>query len=137
MSRARLRLIGWLGLVAFLVANPHTSTAIAACFAPPRQSPAVQLEPAGARRCCKHCANKARSRTPAPAKDRPSCPCCPKGPACPLPGGCAQCNVAKVPCPAPPAFHLAAVSLSGEGPSEAPPLYDPPFSGRLSRPPKA
>jgi hypothetical protein len=135
--------MGWLGLAAFLVANLPTTVALAACFAP--AVPECHAKPpvtVAASTCCKHCAKKAlaRSRVASAAAVRPPCPAshpgCPECPFCPVPGGCALCNLTKVPCLAPPLLFLVAEPLLAETPFETTPLYTPPFCGRLTPPPK-
>ena len=73
----------------------------------------------------------------------PDCPACPRpeddrpDPSCPCPGGCAFCCVAKVPC-SPPAVAPAIITLYVDAEvDEAMPVYDPPFSGPPTRPPRS
>ncbi len=141
VSRAWLRLIGWLGLVALLGPHLPATVALVACctggvpdrHAEPRTSGTV------AATGCKHCAKKALARArAAPASAlRPACPgsrpCCPL---CPVPGGCALCNLTKVPCLVPPLVFPAADPLLGGTTCDPAPLYASPFCGRLTPPPK-
>jgi hypothetical protein len=127
MRRKWLRLVVCLALAAFLVGNTHAVTMLAAHMLSPH--------PAGHHHDETH-----------PDQDDlcspccPDCPDCPKdsdGSKCPCPGGCALCNVAKVPHRTP-AICLPCVSACFE--SRLPCLsliYTAPFSGRLSRPPRA
>jgi hypothetical protein len=146
MPRKWLRLIAWVSLAAFLATNTYAGTAAAVHLTPsaPRTNPATVPAPAAddeVTPCCKHCAKKARDAYPParaePAPDPcPDGPCCPKGPCCPCPGGCALCNVVKVPCLAPSVPFLFAAPCLGDRPGEAAPLYTSPFHERLTRPPK-
>jgi len=68
--------------------------------------------------------------TPSTQHDRPDFP------ACPCPGGCAYCNVAKVPCPLPAAAVSQWTECAGPSRAEAPSPYFPPCSGTLLRPPR-
>lgn len=139
MPHKRLRQIVWVSLVAFLAADPHVVTAVTACLPPAIRHPAGTAKTAAL--CCERCAAKARSaggHTPQSATGCcPSRTSCPKCPACPIPGGCALCNVGKVPCLPPVVAGPTRVSVVVFVSSEAAPFYSPPFSGRLRRPPKA
>lgn len=68
------------------------------------------------------------------------CPCCPKGPCepkCPIPGGCANCNNAKVPCHVSARGIIYTVACLDAGVPEPTILYTPPSAGRLIRPPRS
>jgi hypothetical protein len=68
--------------------------------------------------------------TPCPDDDAPSYPC-------QCPGGCPMCNVAKVlslPAQAP---LPEVAACQDDGIDEAPPLYESPFRGTLTPPPRA
>lgn len=122
------------------------------------QTPDEEQKPAP---CCKHCNAKKTTQqqetsenvqtthepvqeapTPCQDSDDPrdeSCPCCPKGPGgnpCHLPGGCAYCNVAKIPCVVEPSASLEGCVCLGEACCELPILYISPSGGSLIRPPK-
>jgi hypothetical protein len=108
---------------------------------------------------CPHCAKRlkakaarvakqqqhAQSDTQQPAPDgKPvcascdeACPCCPKTPACPCPGGCALCSVAKVPCLVADAPMPSSSVCVGDFLVEEAFSYLSPFSGGLIRPPRA
>jgi hypothetical protein len=68
--------------------------------------------------------------SPAPDDDAPSCPC-------QCPGGCVMCSIAKV--PGLPALAPLPDVATGhdDGIHEVPPLYEPPFRGTLTPPPRA
>lgn len=70
----------------------------------------------------------------------PGCPCCPKepcGPKCPIPGGCATCNIAKIPCHVPARRITCTVACLDAGVPEPTSLYTPPSAGCLIRPPRS
>lgn len=156
MSRCWLRLFAWVGLVAFVVADPHAVAAVAPLVSPTAPCRcaaggwAAQAGPSSDRpdddqscRYCRRCAKKAEGggKTPGAKAGRPSgcpsCPGCPKGPACPLPGGCHYCNAAKVPCLlALVAWPDVSAPVTDASPEVAP-FYASPSQGRLRRPPKS
>jgi hypothetical protein len=150
MSRKWLRLLACVSLVAFVAANTHAGAAFAACLTAPARhgSPAghARTKPAP-RSCCNCSGHKARvaaepseavnghGRTP--CEPCPGCPKGPCGPKCPCPGGCALCNPAKVPCLAEAAGPACEAPCLGASPAEHTSSYTPPFSGTLTRPPRA
>lgn len=153
MSRAWLRLIAWVSLAAFTVANPGAAAAISEHLrpdaarpdAPPEERAACPVSTTTATAKCQHCVKKAKPATPAepgPALQQKQCPCgpscpgCPEGPSCPVPGGCALCNLTKVPCLPPAPSGAAPAGIAVYAPAEAAPLYTSPFLRGLSRPPK-
>lgn len=111
---------------------------------------------------CKHCAEQQAKKaeqtssnsppeekpsepSPAPCQDSDdpcddSCPCCPTAPGgkpCHIPGGCAYCSVAKIPCLAEMPLCHDADACFGEARSDLPVFYTPPSCGGLIRPPKS
>lgn len=140
-----LRLVACVSLGAFLAANAYAGMASAAHFrltSPPTDTTCPKpddeqhalADDCDCESCCHH------AETPRSREHAPCCPDCPKGPCspeCPCPGGCALCSIAKVPC------LLASPCFSSRGPcledslTEAPSAYAPPFSGTLTRPPRA
>ena len=143
------RLVACLGLVAFVAANTHAAVAVAAALSPaelrlPSKSAPAKKSAASRHTSCRHCGKSgaakdaaAVGRGDAPCTDRPNCPDCPHGPSCPCPGGCAACNVAKVPCfSTAPSLALEDACL-GASPEAPPSFYSPPSAGRLIRPPRA
>ena len=141
MPRRWSHLIALVSLVAFLAANTHASLALGA-----NRSAHTHSAESGIH-CC-HCgeATEIESDDAAEGCESPhyspstpcesNCPECPKGPCCPCPGGCAACNVAKVPCFFPSLGFGVAVACLGDCHQESPPLYTPPLAGRLVRPPR-
>ncbi len=131
MRRKWLRLIAWISLGTFLANTPAAVHWINALLighemqphdCGQQHSPVKTLAEHRNRLCRSGC---------------PDCPKSPFAPKCPCPGGCALCNVAKVPC------HLPPYDLTG--PTAACPddavaeivfSYTPP-AGRLIRPPRA
>lgn len=105
---------------------------------------------------CKHCTNRARAAAAVSRSERAGknastwsgpashndgveepCPCCPKGPSCPIPGGCAMCSVAKTLC-----TNLLPVlprpdAIVGNCVTDYPVLYLPPSGEGMTRPPRA
>ena len=160
MRRRWQRLVVCVSLVAFLVANTHASASIAAHLLAlqtadgPTNRSASSLHDASAYatdssaerprcHCLKHKSRTAEAlNTPRNLHGPcgPSCPDCPKGPSapkCPCPGGCALCNVAKVPHATPvPCLPCSDTCIETRLPDPSL-IYTPPFSGRLIRPPRS
>ena len=141
MPRKWSRLVALVSLVAFLAANTHAGAVLTrlttAPSAPEHDDSAAESGPST---CC-HCHDETPEATTAQtADDRcpsgPECPHCPKGPTCPCPGGCATCNVAKVPCCVPPPNFSVAEVFLGDSPEALPSFYSPPAAGSLIRPPR-
>jgi hypothetical protein len=133
MRRKWLRLIAWAGLGAFLANTPSAARLLSPlligddCLAHvcgEQHSPATETLAEHGRVPC-----------------RPACPDCPKSPfapKCPCPGGCALCNVAKVPCHVPAHdFTGSAAACQDGGIPELTSFYTPPAVDRLIRPPRA
>lgn len=161
MRRKRLRLVACVSLVAFLVANTHAGTALAAHLLAAHselghaRDAAAAKHPASAQQevkperpgCChgqKHTNRAGDGSEGVGDQDdcpcAPSCPDCPKGPCgpkCPCPGGCALCNVAKIPHVAPVASLPASAPCLGASLPEPHVFYTPPPAGRLIRPPRS
>ncbi|HTU20938.1 MAG TPA: hypothetical protein VMG10_22995 [Gemmataceae bacterium] len=128
MTRKWTRLIAWVALGVFLIADGR---AIAHPCLP--SSLHHNHEASCTQADCDSCHETALH------EDSPTCPChdsdAPNS-SCPNPGGCAYCNIAKVP--------LTVPSLPAPPPSdsleqcfgEAPLVYLSPFCGRLIRPPR-
>ncbi len=163
MRRWCLRLVSCLSLVAYLLANTHLNLALAACVPPAHTCQAgheastkpTETKPAKSK--CRHCAKQKASAPDSPSTGKtkpaqhdpscsgspdwpsgPSCPCCPRQDrSCPVPGGCAMCNIAKALCLAP------LFSLDSSTPIfigyvvEYTFAHLPPFCDGLIRPPKA
>jgi hypothetical protein len=131
MRRKWLRLIAWVGLGAFLANTPAGAHLLSALLIGDESRPHAcgeQHSPAS-ETLAEH------GRVPC----SPGCPDCPKSPfapKCPCPGGCALCNVAKVPCHIP--FHdfTCAVVCQEAAVLELTSFYTPPTAGRLIRPPR-
>lgn len=150
MTRQWLRLIAWSSLVALVAANPGVAAALAASLRPdlPRSARPCDLatapaHPGGPRAKCKHCAKKMQdapssgSRAALHEGQSPCGPSCPGCPSCPVPGGCAHCNLAKVPCLPPAPSGPAATHVVVYALAEAAAIYTSPSLRGLSRPPKA
>jgi hypothetical protein len=144
------RLVACISLVAFLAANTHAGTAIAASVAArPAGKPGHVANAKGkkaSRRSCCHCVKDKDRRIPDAPRDHgndpcsPSCPDCPKGPGdskCPCPGGCALCSVAKVPCPVVAASPIHEAPCLEGSVTEIEPSYLSPAIRTLIRPPRA
>ncbi len=160
MRRKRLRLVACVSLAAFLVANTHAATAFAAHLlalhpevghaheAAAAKHPAsahqeVMPQLPGCRHSPKHVSRGVdTSDADADRDDHPCSPCCPDcpprpcGSKCPCPGGCALCNVAKVPHVVPVACPPASAPCLEASPPEPHVFYTPPPTGRLIRPPR-
>jgi hypothetical protein len=112
LHRLRLRLIVFVSLASYLFANTNLSVVAAdgirllgsqlsgSDAATPSQSKSTGRKN---HRCkhCRSCEQVPASTTPKTPNERTprGCPCCPTGSdGCPIPGGCATCNVAKAPC---------------------------------------
>jgi|SRR5579884_215729 len=156
MPSRRLRLIAWIALAAFLVANgaavahpslpsPHCHCGDALCN--PSEGDRSDDTPASV---CPHFHAKQKRQIifgSSQGSDHreigpfsPDCPCReqnPTKPSCPCPGGCMFCSVAKVPCVTPTIASLASSPCTGRCFAEAPPICFPPFCGKLMRPPRA
>jgi hypothetical protein len=127
-----LRLIAWVGLGVFLANTPAGARLFSILLigdesrphvCGEQHSPAVETQAEHGRVPC--------------GPDCPDCPKSPFAPKCPCPGGCALCNVAKVPCHIPSYdFTCAAASCQGAGVPELTSFYTPPAAGRLIRPPR-
>ena len=151
MGRKRLRLVACVSLVAFLVTNTHAGTSFAAHLlaahselghsheaASVKHSASAQQEGKPERPDCRHNSGADGDQDDCPCG--PSCPDCPKGPCgpkCPCPGGCALCNVAKVPHVVPVACLPASSPCLGASLPEPHVFYTPPPTGRLIRPPRS
>jgi hypothetical protein len=134
MRRKWLRLVVWVGLAAFLANTPAAARlfsdflicdeSLPHVVYDERHSPAAETRAEHGRAPC-----------------GPGCPDCPKSPfapKCPCPGGCALCNVAKVPCHIPAHDFTCAVAPFQEASvPELTSFYTPPIAGRLIRPPRA
>jgi hypothetical protein len=130
MPRGVSRLIAVVALLAFLAANsPALSNAppLLGCSCGDGDAwhcGAEEAAPAPDGR-----ANPTDTASPCHGHDHPGFPC-------PCPGGCAYCCVAKTPC-APTAVAPAVVTPRVDGGvDEAAPVYNPPFSGTPTRPPR-
>jgi hypothetical protein len=147
MGRQWLRLVRWVTLVAFLIANgPATGTSFFSSLHSAGRTPSGcccgtgwTLQGCAASHdvssTCDQCRTK--SGQPALAKTSPDSPCQEDGLPCPCPGGCMYCNLAKAPCcPSVASVPLPALCLEQSSPATLPP-YSPPFCGRLTRPPRA
>lgn len=146
MSPRWLRLVSYLCMTAFLAANTHAQIALATLVRvcsdndPEVTSSTIEQEES----CCKCCAKKSThsAKIPQPKQKPcpPECPDCPKGPhspACPCPGGCTLCSVAKTLCaPLLLAFTLQPTCL-GTLPCVDENLHVLAIHSRLFRPPKA
>lgn len=150
MHRPWLRLVSYLSLAAFLLANqPAAMTAFVRGGGPGhvhehspdcwhcsclKQETAVEPSACDCAECCSEAPAGSSLDPSQPAStshDHSSCPCCP------CPGGCAYCSVAKVPCcHARVAVGELILSLE-EGCAESTMLLPPAHSGKLIRPPKA
>jgi hypothetical protein len=159
----RSRLVAWVSLVSYLLANTHAGSAMA-----PREHPPCHAEkpaePAGPHHheegelecqdCDHHASHSTTSPTSActdeehttPTPDargrelRGTCPCCPKSPcdsSCPCPGGCAMCNVAKTPCVSTETPIPLPTDWLGDKVIEMSFSYVPPVPHGLIRPPRA
>src|SRR5437764_14896121 len=161
MSRTRLRLVSCMCLATYLAANTHVNLAPAAFFhgGPSdhfQTTPAATESDEHSFSPCDHCSKRNHS---APVSQLPSsstsgdsscpddpiepsnsgCPCCPSGPdkdSCPCPGGCALCNVAKVPCLEAPAFFPPVSTCVDDSLLEELFCHVPPFCDGLIRPPR-
>jgi hypothetical protein len=132
MRRKWLRLIAVVGLAAFLANTPAGARLFSAFLigdesrphvCGQRHSPAETLAEHGRAPCDLRC---------------PDCPKSPFAPKCPCPGGCALCNVAKVPCHVPAHdFTGPATACQDDAVPELTSFYTPPAVGRLIRPPRA
>ena len=152
MLRKRPRLVALVSLVAFLAANTHASAVFTRLTARSVRQLSMAMENGGSsaasdRSSCCHCrkaapvATNPTSSTMAGDEDAsgpcgPDCPDCHKGPTCPCPGGCASCNVAKVPCFAPPPNFAIVEAFLGDSTEAPPSFYTPPSAGCLARPPR-
>lgn len=163
MMRRWSALVTWSSLVAYVLGNTHLHLAFAHLSAPrARQDDTVQVQNAATQsrtrgNCCARCRAVAspsveRQQTPAPERGSPvqpaladrdpaaatPCSCCPGSErCCPIPGGCAMCNVAKTPCAAvPPPRETDPAALETSLP-EALCLYRSPPGDGVSHPPKA
>ncbi len=162
MPRWCLRLVSCLSLVAYLLANTHLNLALAACAPPACTGKAAnkaedETDTKPATNKCQHCAkhNPASPHKEIQAKGKlaqhdpacpgcpdcpsgPSCPCCPhQDPSCPVPGGCALCNIAKAPCLTPLFALDASAPLFIGYVVEYTSAHVPPFCDELTRPPRA
>ncbi len=156
MCDTRRRLIALLSLGAFLIANTHAGAALVAYLS--EAAPTVQTEQTSpqnqtnrpVRSRCSCCARRTAEAAPlvptAPCKERTpgvssgsesaDSPKEHHGPKCPCPGGCAACNLGKIPCLIGCSqIALPAICL-GARPAEPPAPYAPPHTGRLLRPPR-
>jgi hypothetical protein len=141
MRHTRARLIAWIALTAFLAAD---GTAIAhPCLA---QSPRCAEEESCSHCCARHRHEAAIEVDQADADaDHPTagshlpCPCGSHEsphPSCPCPGGCAFCNIAKVPLNASTVPSPEPIACVGACLGDGPLVYLPPFHGKLIRPPR-
>ncbi len=132
MRRKWLRLIAWVGLGAFLANMPVAAHLLSALLIDDGSLPHVcgQQHSPAAETLAEH------ERVPC-SPDCPDCPKSPFTPKCPCPGGCALCNVAKVPCHIPSQHFTCAVACQRAGVPELTFFYTPPAAGRLIRPPRA
>jgi len=164
MPRTWLRPVACLSLAAYLFANTAAGSALSihlqktdSCRDENAAAVSTDPEPTDpAPPRCKHCAKFRRQAPPEQHTEGPeccseesshpespqepadsSCPCCPKGPPCPVPGGCAICNIAKVPCLATALLALLPPLCAGASLIESPPLYLPPSGDELIRPPRS
>jgi hypothetical protein len=156
LPRRVQRLLAWVCLGAFLAANTPTASVAAHLLATllagaeisgtashGRFLPAETTAPGSIegrmKEQCRACLEPAED-----AEDYdfcgPCCPNCPKGPCgskCPIPGGCATCNVAKVPCATPPTHFIRSEAALDAAEGEPTSFYTPPSAGHLIRPPRA
>lgn len=123
-ARNRWRLVAFVNLVVYLFANTHIAMVADAALSTRNTSSETAITHAGTRKptvtpdhspkskpsCCQKCLSKHYAEettshccphqiSQEQHNDTP-CPCCPEGPNqpwCPFPGGCAFCNVAKIP----------------------------------------
>lgn len=150
-----VRLVAWVALAAFLVANgtaiAHHSLPSSSCRcgdASCRVSEGVSSGNAPSS-ACQHCRAKQKSQIAFGVSqgndDRqlssssPACPCKhqnPSKPSCPCPGGCMFCSVAKLPCTAPTILSPVYIICTGSCLAEVPLLHLSPFCGKLIRPPR-
>jgi len=131
IRRNWLRLIALVGLGAFLANTPAAARLFTVILignesrphvCDEQHSPAAETLPEHGRApCCPGC---------------PDCPKSPFAPKCPCPGGCALCNVAKVPCHIPSYDFTCAAACQEAGLPELTSFYTPPAAGRLIRPPR-
>jgi hypothetical protein len=112
LRRFSLRLIVFVSLASYLLANTNLNVVAAAGirllgsqFLASDEATPIRSKGTGRKNHrCKHCRGceqvpaSTTSKTPDERTPR-GCPCCPTGSdGCPIPGGCAMCNVAKAPC---------------------------------------
>ena len=151
MPSKGVRLIAWVALAAFLVANGtaiahHTLPSSACRCGDASCRPSPDNSPSST---CQHCrAKQKRSSVFGLSQgndkrqvsfSRPSCPCEHPNPTkspCSCPGGCMFCSVAKAPCSAPLVLSPVSITSTGSCLAEVPFLYLPPFYGKLIRPPR-
>lgn len=160
------RLISCVCMLAFFFANSHAGMVVNAYFRDAgtsasqscqaaKSSEPVESKPSR----CKHCArqqDKAKAtegRDPAPEElasekvcnetNSPhgtleeSCPCCPSGPSCPCPGGCAMCSVAKSICTDSSFVDMLPAKCFDQFVPDHSIVYLPPSGEGLIRPPRA
>jgi hypothetical protein len=150
MHRTWQRLVACLSLMAFLCANSQMACALphawfCSCRSTSPSSSVVCEAAAPGPSCCKHCA--ARKAPPIksevvqeqasddqPAPDQSDPPLCPT---CPCPGGCAYCNLAKIPCLLSSELLTVLVPCLDQGHAEGSLLIPPAPCGKLIRPPRA
>jgi hypothetical protein len=131
MRRKWLRLIVIVGLAAFLANTPAVARLFSAYLigdeslphvCGQQHSPEAETLAERGRGACNH--------------DCPNCPKSPLAPKCPCPGGCALCNVAKVPCHIRAHVFTSAAACQEASAPELTSFYTPPAVGRLIRPPR-
>jgi hypothetical protein len=126
MRRKLLRLIALVGLAAFLANTPAAARLFSAFLISNESLPHV----------CGQQHSPAEHGVPCGSRC-PDCPKSPFAPKCPCPGGCALCNVAKVPCHVPAHdFTGPAAACQDDAIPELTTFYTPPAVGRLIRPPR-
>ena len=145
MSRNCMRVLAWLSVAAYLFANTHTSSAIAAFSRRAAQADNSE-NPKAKRTCCSHC--QQRQAKPAPAAtgqvkvsviaaqdDHSSCPCCPAS--CPGSNPCVLCAVAKIPVTLTTTIDAHQVPPSEDSCLEPEAVHRAGFTGKLMRPPRS
>ena len=147
MRRQWLRLVRWVTLVMFLIANgPATGTSFFSPLHSADHTPsgccrgtgsAVQSCAAGHNVSCTCDQCRTKNGQPASTKTSPDSPCQEDSSPCPCPGGCMYCNLAKAPCcPSVAPVLLPALCLEQSSPATLAPYFSP-FCGRLTPPPRA
>lgn len=148
MNRILGKLVAFATLGAYFFLNTNLSLALA--FYPQSAAPTcANAEREGnAPKGCSRCSKKSAQTTPVPTscpdKERsqnstePKCPNCPcDGKHCPVPGGCASCNPAKVPCLLPPSLIGQSTELVGVLDFCHDFMFLPPFLDSQVRPPRS